>query len=235
MEDYTAAYIDDIIIYSGTWEEHLEHVKEVLRQLRRNHLTAKPAKCKFGMKECSYLGHIVGGGHVRPDPEKLRAVQDFPIPETKKQIRSFLGLTGYYRKFIENYAVIAAPLSDLTKKMLPERLCWTSECERAFGNLKEVLCKSAVLGSPNFSKQFVLQTDASNRGAGAVLSQLDEKGLERQISYFSRKFLPREQRYSTIEQECLAIKLGVEAFKVYLVGRHFIIQTDQLGTSTLLL
>ena len=204
----------------------MELVREVLHRLRRSHLTAKPAKCKFGMKECSYLGHIVGGRQVRPDPDKRRAVQEFPIPETKKQIRSFLGLTGYYRKFIENYSIIAAPLSDLTKKMLPERIRWTRECEQAFAKLKESLCESPILKSPDFSKQFLLQTDASNRGAGAVLSQLDDSGHDRPIAYFSRKFLPREQRYSTIEQECLAIKLAVEVFNMYLVGRHFVIQTD---------
>ena len=110
IEDYTAAYIDDIVIFSDTsWEEHLEHVKEMLRRLRSSNLTAKPSKCQFGMKECTYLGHVVGNGLVKPDPGKLRAVEEFPVPQTKKQVRAFLGLTGYYRRFIENFASIATP------------------------------------------------------------------------------------------------------------------------------
>ena len=226
LEGFTGVYLDDIIIFSETWTEHLQHVRQVLLRLRDNHLTAKPVKCQFGMRECFYLGHIVGNGQVRPDPAKLSAVRNFPVPATKKQVRGFLGLTGYYRKFIGNYATIAAPLTDLTKKSLPDKVNWTLECNTAFEALKEVLCKSPVLMNPDFAKQFILQTDASNRGVGAVLSQLDDEGRDRPIAYFSRKLLPREERYSTVEQECLAIKLGVEAFKVYLIGRPFIVQTD---------
>jgi phospholipid-translocating ATPase len=176
------------------------------------------------MKECIYLGHIVGNGQVRPDPTKLAAVRNFPVPTTKKQVRGFLGLTGYYRKFILNYATVAAPLTDLTKKRLPDKVNWTPECGVAFETLKGALCESPVLMNPDFAKQFILQTDASNRGVGAVLSQLDDDGKDRPIAYFSRKLLPSEERYSTVEQ--LAIKLGVEAFKVYLIGRSFVIQTD---------
>ena len=226
MEDFAGVYLDDIVIFSGTWEEHLEHVKKMLLKLREHRLTAKPVKCQFGMKECSYLGHIVGSGQVKPDPRKLQAVKEFPIPITKKQVRGFLGLTGYYRKFIQDYASIAAPLTDLTKKSLPERVQWTAESRRAFEALKIALCKNPVLVNPDFSKQFILQTDASNRGVGAVLSQLDDNKTDRPVAYFSCKLLPREQKYSTVEQECLAIKLGVEAFKVYLIGKPFIIQTD---------
>ena len=226
LQNSAGAYIDDIIIYSETWREHLQHVKQVLLRLRANHLTAKPAKCQFGMKECGYLGHIVGNGLVRPDPDKVRAVLEFPTPHTKKQIRSFLGLSGYYRRFIRDYATIATPLTNLTKKKLPDKVQWTDTCAQAFGLLKKALTDSPVLVNPDFTKGFILQTDASNLGVGAVLSQLDEEGRDRPIAYYSRKLLPREQKYSTIEQECLAIKLGVEAFKVYLVGRPFTIQTD---------
>ncbi len=227
IEDYTAAYIDDIVIFSDTsWEEHLEHVKEMLRRLRSSNLTAKPSKCQFGMKECTYLGHVVGNGLVKPDPGKLRAVEEFPVPQTKKQVRAFLGLTGYYRRFIENFASIATPLTNLTRKALPDKVKWSNECEHAFISLKKALCQSPVLRSPNFEKQFILQTDASDHGVGAVLSQQDDDGNDRPIAYFSRKLLPREVRYSTIEKECLAIKLGVETFKVYLLGRRFMIQTD---------
>ena len=226
LEIHVAVYLDDIVIFNETWEDHIKHVREMLQRLRKSNLTAKPSKCQFGMQECIYLGHIVGNGQVRPDPKKLAAVEGYPVPKTKKQVRGFLGLTGYYRKFIGNYSTLAMPLSDLTRKALPDKVCWSSECESAFNTLKKALCKSPVLCNPDFDKRFILQTDASDRGVGAVLSQEDESGRDRPIAYFSRKLLPRESRYSTVEKECLAIKLGVEAFSVYLIGREFTIQTD---------
>ena len=171
------------------------------------------------MKKCTYLGHVVGNGQVKPDPAKICAVEKFPTPQTKKAVRTFLGFTGYYRKFFGNYSTIATPLSDLTRKSLPDRVAWSAECEHAFNSLKKALCKSPILCNPNFDKPFILQTDASDYGVGAVLSQKDEEGNDKPISYFCRKLLPRERRYSTIEKECLA-------FKVYLLGRYFTIQTD---------
>ena len=226
LESFSGDYLDDIAIFSDTWEEHLRHIKKVLLCLRESNLTAKPRKCQFGMQECVYLGFVVGNGHVKPDPTKLKAVEEYPVPETKKQVRGFLGLTGYYRRFIEDYAQVAVPLTDLTRKSLPDRVKWTPSCEAAFVSLKKTLCQSPILSNPDFNKTFYLQTDASNRGVGAVLSQLAEDGQDQPIAYFSRKLLPREVKYSTVEKECLAIKLGIEAFRVYLLGRTFIVQTD---------
>ena len=143
----------------------------------------------------------MGNGQVKPDPQKIIAVENFPKPTTKKQVRGFLGLTGYYRKFIASYASIAIPLTDLTKKALPDKVNWTPECERAFSELKKVLTETPILRNPDFDKEFILQTDASDRGVGGVLSQLDDEGNDRPISYFSRKLLPREEKYSTIEKD----------------------------------
>ena len=226
LEPFSADYIDDIIVFSGSWREHIGHLREVLLRLRKSNLTVKLKKCQFGMGECVYLGYVVGNGEVRPDPDKLKAVTNYPVPVTKKEVRGFLGLTGYYRRFINNYASVAIPLTDLTRKSLPDKVAWSDKCESAFNLLKRALCEAPILTNPDFNRQFILQTDASDRGIGAVLSQLDDDGKEKPISYFSRKFLPREVRYSTIEKECLAIKLGVEAFRVYLLGREFLIQTD---------
>ena len=172
-----------------------------------------------------YLGHVVGGGEVRPELSKLQAVEEFPIPKTK-DVRAFLGLAGYYRRFILNFASIAVPLTDLTKKTSPTSVKWSTSCENSFNQLKKLLCTTPVLNSPDFHREFVLQTDASDRGIGAILSQYDEQGQEHPIAYFSKKLLPREERYSTIEKECLALKLGIQAFRVYLLGRRFKIQTD---------
>ena len=213
-------------MFSSSWEEHLEHLTTVLDRLQVSGLTAKPSKCQFAMSECSYLGHVVGGGTVKPELDKLQAIREFPIPRTKKQIRSFLGITGYYRRFIPNFASIAVPLTDLTRKSEPEKLAWTPKCSEAFEKLKRMLTSTPVIWNPDFQRPFILQTDASDQGVGAVLSQCDDEGHDHPVAYFSRKLLPREVKYSTVEKECLAIKLGVQAFQVYLLGRPFKIQTD---------
>ena len=145
--------------------------------------------------------------------------------ETVCVLRSCRGERRYYQRFIPDYAAIATPLSNLTRKSLPNVL-WDEKCVDAFERLKNYLCSSSVLRSPEFTKPFVLQTDASDRGAGAVLSQWDSKGEEHPVAYYNRKFLPREERYSTVEKECMAIKLAVTAFRVYLLGRKFTIHTD---------
>ena len=159
-------------------------------------------------------------------PSKVQSILSFKTPRSKKEVRTLLGLTGYYRKFIPEYAMVAASLSDLVRKNRPNEVVWSEECERAFTTLKKLLCTTPVLKSPDFTKDFILQTDASERGVGAVLSQKDDEGLDHPISYFSRKLLPREENYSTIEKDCLAIKLGVHAFRFYLLGKPFVIQTD---------
>ncbi len=139
---------------------------------------------------------------------------------------SLLGPDWVLWKFIPQYASIAAPLTDLTKKFAPTSVVWTAECDIAFKKLKSLLCSSPVLYSPDFGEEFMLQTDASDRGVGAVLSQIRSDGGEHPIAYYSRKLLPREERYSTVEKECLAVKLGIQAFCAYLLGRPFRIQTD---------
>ncbi len=158
LNDFSAAYIDNLVIFSTSWKDHLQHLRQVLHRLKDAELTAKPKKCQLAMKTCSYLGHIVGSGVVRPALDKVQAVQEFAIPQTKTDVRAFLGLTGYYRKFIPNYATIALPLTDLTRKTAPNQVQWDSHCEVAFCKLKELLCSSPVLQSPDFSRQFILQT-----------------------------------------------------------------------------
>jgi len=226
LSEFSAAYLDDLVIFSKTWEDHLRHIELVLRRLCDAGLTAKPGKCQFGMTKCTYLGHVVGSGCITPEESKVQAVKDFPKPTTKRQVRAFLGLTGYYRRFIPGYASLATPLTDLTRKTAPNQVHWTKECEKSYVRLKELLCTEPVLKSPDFAKGFILQTDASDHGIGAVLSQLDTEGTDRPIAYYSKKLLPREERYSTIEKECLAIRLATQAFRVYLLGRPFTIQTD---------
>ena len=225
-EGHATGYVDDIAVYSMSWKDHLDQLRDMFTRLRQAGLTVKLHKCRFGMNETEYLGHIVGNGVVKPCIDKVKAVNESPSPKTKKEVRSFLGLAGYYRKFIKNFADIAAPLTSLTKKTAPSNVKWTDECNEAFKQLKVCLCTEPVLKAPNLSKKFILQTDTCDYGLGAVLSQKDEEGTDHQILYISRKLLPRECNYAIIEKECLAITWAIDTLKVYLLGKHFILQTD---------
>ena len=187
----------------------------------------------YGMKKAHYLGHVIGGGKVRPDPEKVSAVRDYPTPTSKKDIRAFLGLTGYYRKFIPNFATLAAPLSDLTRKCQPEKIKWSSSCEEAFQKLKAALQESPILKVAEPDCPFILQTDASDRGIGAVLSQKDSDGVEHPVAFASRKLFQREEKYAVIEKECLAIVWALKVFHPYLYGCKFSIETDHKPLSWL--
>ena len=148
--EYAAAYLDDIIIHSESWEDHIKHITVVLNSLRKAGLTAKPSKCQFGRDECVYLGHRVGRGRVQPEQSKIKAIQDFPKPATKKQVRAFLGLAGYYRKFIKNFSEVTAPLSDMVKQSQPSQVTWNENLERAFCKVKDLLCDEPVLLVPEF-------------------------------------------------------------------------------------
>ena len=128
LEQFTAAYLDDLIIYSESWNDHLKHISEVLKCLREAGLTLKAKKCQIGMSECVYLGHIVGNSTVKPEPGKIEAVQKFPVPQTQKQVRAFLGLAGYYRRFIPNFSTIAVPLTNLTRKSNSSKILWNQQC-----------------------------------------------------------------------------------------------------------
>lgn len=224
--EIAASYIDDVIVLSDTWEDHLQHLTLVFQKLRAAGLKVKERKCQFAKNQRTYLGHVVGHGKVRPELCKIKAVQEFKQPQTKKEVRAFLGLAGYYRRFIKDFATIAAPLSDLTKASSSNQITWMEKHQKAFLELKSCLTAEPVLRNPDFSLPFILQTDASDVGIGSVLSQVDDNGEEHPIAFASRKLLPRERRYAAIEKECLAVVEGIRTFRVYLDGRHFHVQTD---------
>lgn len=225
LEGYAAAYLDDVIIFSSSWEEHLEHLKEVFHRIQSAGLTINPRKCAIAKKETEYLGYVIGGGVIRPQIQKMQAIQDCSLPQTKTQVRAFLGMAGWYRRFVPNFAVRAAPLTDLTRKTCPVQIQWTEEAKHAFQDIKNALCNDPVLSCPNFEELFVLQTDASNTGIGAVLLQ-GALGDRHPVAYISRKLYPREVRYSTVEKECLAVKWALDTFRYYLLGREFLLETD---------
>ncbi|GFU24551.1 retrovirus-related Pol polyprotein from transposon 17.6 [Trichonephila clavipes] len=206
LEDFVVPYLDDIAIFSDTWESHIKHMETVLQRIKRAKLTIKPSKCKFAQQNVKFLGHIVGQGFRTPSEIKVQAVLEFPTPRTKTQIRAFLGIAGYYQKYINLFSVIAAPLTDALKGRAKKgKIKWTTECENAFQELKGKLNDKPVLYAPNFEREFIVQTDASNAGKGAVLTQLTEQGEEHPILYLSKKFSEVEKRYCTTEKECASI------------------------------
>jgi hypothetical protein len=159
-------FFDDILIYSKSWEDHVQHVERVLQLLKEQQLYAKPYKCFFGVKEVEYLGHIVSHECVKVDPKKIKSMMDWSSPKTLKNLRGFLGLTGYYRNFVHNHGRIESPLTALTKK---DEFSWTLEEAQVFEKLKEAMCKTLVLTTPIFTKTFILEFDASGNGIGVVL------------------------------------------------------------------
>ncbi|GFU99146.1 retrovirus-related Pol polyprotein from transposon 297 [Trichonephila clavipes] len=180
LEDFVVPYLDDIAIFSDAWESHLKHVETVLQRIKRAKLTIKPSKCKFAQQNVKFLGQ----GFHTPSEVKVQSVLEFSTPHTKTQIRAFLGLAGYYQKYINLFWVIAAPLTDALKGRAKKgEITWTTECENAFRELKGKLIDKPVLYAPNFEREFVVQTDASNAGMGAVLTQLNEQGEEHPILY----------------------------------------------------
>ena len=217
-------YFDDVIIFSKDINDHCERLKTVLQRFREHNLCVKASKCSFGADKVVYLGHTVSSAGVHTDPSKIKAVQELPPLANLESLRSFLGLAGYYRKFIPQFATIAAPLTALTKKCTP--FTWEDRHQIAFLALKTCLCSAPVLAYPKFDHPFLLQTDASNVGLGAVLTHLDNNGTERVVSYASCTLTPREKNYSTMEKEALAIVFATEHFRYYLLGRQFHIITD---------
>lgn len=218
-------FLDDILVHSKSWEEHLVSLGEVFKRLRDAGLKARPSKCTIGMTKIEYLGHVVGQGCAWPMHDKVSKIKNAPRPVTKKQLRSFLGLSGYYRKFIPHYATIASPLTDLTRKGQPNTLHWMDEHERAFTELKRHISNPPVLLLPDVQSTFILRSDASNTGLGAVLLQ-EADGEKRPVAFASRKLIPREQKFSTIEKEALAIVWAVQHFQVYLYGQSFVLECD---------
>lgn len=218
-------YIDDILVCSRTWKEHLTLLRDVFDRMRKANLTAKPSKCLIGFSELEFLGHNVGQGKLAPEQGKIDKMLSIVTPKTKKEVRALLGLVSYYRKFIPNFAALTAPLTDLTKNGKPNQVVWDEPCERALNSVKQRLATSPILHLPDFSKEFIVRTDASNEGIGAVLLQ-DHDGKLFPVMYASKKLQPRERNYSTTEKECLAIVWAVEKFQRYLYGKEFILETD---------
>jgi hypothetical protein len=217
-------YIDDILVYSPTFEQHLKDLRSVFERLVEARFTVKLTKCFFGRESVNYLGHVVGSQGIKPDPSKLKAVEEFSVPTNLTEVRSFLGLTTYYHRFVPSYSTVAEPLYRLQKKNV--HFEWSSECQAAFEQIKQLLISSPTLRYPDFSREFMLMTDASDVGVGVVLAQVDADGKEYVVGYASRALSKEERNYSTTEKECLAVLFGVKFFRSYVHGTHFTVVTD---------
>lgn len=211
--EHCTAYLDDIVIYTKTWEEHLKTLEQVFVRLAGASLTLNLAKCDFGRATVTYLGRQVGQGQVRPVDAKISVILTCKIPSTRKALHSFLGMAGYYRSFCRNFATVVHPLTDLLSPR--KAFVWTPACQHAFDNIRSLLTQAPVLTAPNFSEPFKLEVDASDVGVGAVLLQTDKNGVDHPVSYFSKKFNIHQVKYSTIEKETLALLLALQHFEVY--------------------
>ena len=216
-------YMDDIVIYAESLEDHSRKLKKLFGRLKTAGLTLQPDKCLFLKKEVVYLDHIISEQGVRPDPKKTQAVSDFPRPLNAKNIKQFLGLAGYYRRFIPDFAKIARPLHYLLQKEI--KFMWGEAQENAFITLKQKLCSQPLLQYPDFNSPFVITTDVSDFALGGVLSQ-GPIGKDLPIAYTSRALVNAELNYTTTEKELLAIIHAVKQFRSYLYGRKFTLVTD---------
>jgi RNase H-like domain found in reverse transcriptase/Reverse transcriptase (RNA-dependent DNA polymerase)/Integrase zinc binding domain/Chromo (CHRromatin Organisation MOdifier) domain/Retroviral aspartyl protease len=225
LDSSVIVFLDDILIYSKTLEEHIQHVRQVLDVLRANKLFAKESKCELFKPEVEFLGHIVGRQGVRMMEDKLKAIQDWPTPKGVDDLRAFLGTTGYYRKFVQNYSRVATPLTQLLHQQ--QSWHWGAAQQQAFTKLKDAMMQRPVLLLPDPSVPFVVTTDASGYAVGATLSQDQGRGLQ-PIAYYSKKMLDAETRYPVHEQELLAIICACKEWRHYLHGNHFkvVIKTD---------
>ena len=208
------AYIDDAILYNDEWKQHLQNIRSFFDRFSDAKLTVNLAKTEFCHANLTFLGHVVGQGQVKPVEAKVQAITDFPVPSTKRQLMRFLGMAGYYRKFCNNFSAIAEPLTKLLSKRT--KFVWNNDCQKAFDKLKAILKSEPILLAPNFEKAFKLAVDASDVGAGSVLLQEDDNGVDHPVSYFSKKFNRYQRNYSTIEKECLSLILALQHFEVYL-------------------
>ena len=216
-------YLDDIIVFSETFEEHVTRLQLVLRRLKQAGLKVTPKKCHLFQFHVEFLGHIVSAAGISTDPKKTDAIDRWPPPKSIRDVRSFIGLCSYYRRFVKGFADIAKPLYMLMEKEAV--FSWTAECEQAFQTLKSALVTPPILAYPSEKEVFILDTDASSVGLGAVLSQVQD-GVEKVVAYYSRVLNSTERKYCVTRRELLAVVKAVDHFHHYLYGCHFIVHSD---------
>ncbi|UYV68869.1 K02A2.6-like, partial [Cordylochernes scorpioides] len=220
----TCSFQDDILVYTKTWQEHIELLSKVFDKLRQYNMKLKLSKCIFGRTEVKYLGHIISHNQLKPDPVKVKSIQDFPRPDTVKKVRQFMGLANYYRKFVKDFSKISFPLVRLTRKNQP--FIWNEEVEESFAKLKMALSTKPVLAIYNPDYPSKVYTDASKYGIGAILTQIGPDNEEHVIAYYSKTLQPHQENYSAYEMEYLAVIQATDHFHVYIENQPFEIITD---------
>lgn len=226
LRKFVLVFFHDILVYSADLLTHKEHLTQVMQKLKENQLNAKRTKCEFGVQQVEYLGHIISENGVSTDPKKIEVMKNWPKPHNLRELRGFLGVTKYYRKFIRQYGLISKPLTNLSKK---NAFACGEEAILAFETLKEAMCIAPVLAMPDFNQNFILETNASNKGIGVVLMQ-----GKRPIAYLSKALGAKSQQLSTYEKEFLALLTTVQKWRHYLQGKSFIIKTDHISLKHLL-
>ena len=224
LNQFVKIYLDDITIHSSSFKEHLQHLNIVIMRLRQANIKLNHSKCTWCSKRIKILGHIISAEGIAMDPAKISAIENMLPPKTVKQLQVFLGMANYYRKFIFNFAKIIKPLYELLKKDTPFN--FEEQCMISFNTLKQKFIEGPILRSPDFSRRFIVFTDASGFAIGAILAQIDEKGDEYVCFYASRLLKGAELQYGITEKECLAVVWSVKQFRVYLYGAKFTIVTD---------
>lgn len=231
LEPYVYVYLDDIIITSESFEEHVRLIRCVAERLTAAGLTINILKSKFCQTSIKYLGYVLSEDGLATDVAKIQPVLDYPAPRTVKDVRRLLGLAGFYQKFVCNYSEITTPITDLLKKGR-KKFAWTQEADEALKKLKEALVSAPILANPDFSKAFIIETDSSDLAVGSVLTQIQD-GERKCIAYFSKKLSSTQKKYSATERECLAVLLSIENFRHFVEGSRFIVQTDAMSLTFL--
>lgn len=217
-------YLDDLIIVSEDFQQHLAVLVRISEQFRRANLTLNISKSRFCVTRVKYLGYIIGDGGITTDPDKVSAIRNWPVPKNVKQVRGFLGIAGWYRRFIENFSTVVFPITETLSNK--KKYSWTPDAQNAFDKIKELLSSSPILANPDFSKKFFLHCDASDYGIGAVLVQLDDDGQEKPIAFMSKKLNTAQRNYSVTERECLAAVEAIQKFRCYIELQEFEVITD---------
>ena len=221
---FVKAYVDDVIIFSNSIEEHLKHLELVFDVIRKAKLSLNPKKCEFLKDKVEYLGFIIGNNTIRSSKVKTDAILKYPVPKDKKSLKSFLGLINSYRHLIPKFADKTWHLYNLLKKNV--RFKWTSELEKQFSDLKSIMAHEPVVQMPDLNRTFIVRSDASDKAMAALLIQENDQGQRVVIEYFSKKFSECQSRYATVEKEATAVKFAIDRWQVYLKGRHFVLETD---------
>jgi hypothetical protein len=228
IRDFTESYVDDMAVYSNTWSQHLEDLKKYLSEIRASGITLNIKKMSLAKGEVKFLGHLIGSGQRRADPDKVATIYALKPAETKKQLRQILGFFSFFRDYIPGFSEVSRPLTDLTSKRVPNRIPWGTEQQCALDKLKELLVSATInpLSIINMKRPFAIHVDASDYAAGGILTQTMEDGSEKPVAFASIKFNTTQRNWATIEKEAFGAIWALNKFRHWVFGRVVTVFTD---------